>query len=163
MIKYVNYAITFAEVPDEVSLAISISNCGGHCKECHSPELRRDIGEDLEADLPKLIKKYGNQITCVCFLGQGNDTEALNECIQYAHWHGYKTCLYTGYEDYPTLNYLDYLKVGPYLPERGGLDNPNTNQRMYRFYRQYAASDPSFEVCAPFVDDITYKFWKKKQ
>ena len=163
MIKYVSHAVTFAEVPDEISLTLAISNCGGNCPGCHSPELRGDIGRDLEADLPQLLKKYKDQITCVCFLGQGNDPDALQECIDYVYYHGLKTCLYSGVDsagDLPGLMHLTYIKVGHYDEALGGLDKPTTNQRMYavtylksRDGRHWYAID----------DDITYKFWRKKE
>ena len=47
MLKYVNTMVTFSEVPDEISLCIEISNCKCHCKNCHSPYLPDDIGEEL--------------------------------------------------------------------------------------------------------------------
>jgi len=161
MIKYVSHAVTFAEVPDEISLTLAISNCGGHCPGCHSPELRQDIGRDLEADLPALLKKYKDQITCVCFLGQGNDPEALNECLEYAHRHGLKTCLYTGADEYdgPT-GYLDYIKVGPYIEGLGGLDSPTTNQRLYM--RCYSKNVAGVILPDQWID-ITSVFRRKKQ
>ena len=45
--KYCETAITFSEVPDEVTLCINISNCPCHCKGCHSAYLAEDIGEEL--------------------------------------------------------------------------------------------------------------------
>ena len=45
--KYADSKVVFSEVPDEITLAISISNCPGTCKGCHSPWLREDIGEPL--------------------------------------------------------------------------------------------------------------------
>lgn len=160
MIKFTNYAITFAEVPDEISLTLSISNCGGRCRGCHSPELQRDIGLDLEEHLPGLIKQYRDQITCVCFLGDGNDREALSECIEYAHHRGFKTCLYTGRDSFQWLPYLDYLKLGHYDQARGGLSSPKTNQVMYEAHRVY---DPSGRVISQFANDITYRFWPKDE
>ena len=58
MIKYTGCAVTFSEVPDEVSLCIEISNCPGHCAGCHSPYLREDTGRDLEKDLPQLFERF---------------------------------------------------------------------------------------------------------
>ena len=39
MLKYVDTKVVFAEVPDEVTLAINISNCPCHCDGCHSEYL----------------------------------------------------------------------------------------------------------------------------
>ena len=50
MLKYVDTKVTFAEVPDEISLCINISNCPNHCEGCHSPYLAEDIGTELTKD-----------------------------------------------------------------------------------------------------------------
>ena len=56
MIKYTETQVTFSEVPDEISLCINISNCPHRCKNCHSPHLQEDIGEELTFEvLDKLI------------------------------------------------------------------------------------------------------------
>ena len=36
MLKYVNTAVVFQEIPDEVTLAINISGCPCRCPGCHS-------------------------------------------------------------------------------------------------------------------------------
>ena len=46
--------------------------------------------------------------------------------------------------------FFDYIKIGPYIPNRGPLNNPNTNQRMYKIDHEFYHN---------FVD-ITNKFWK---
>lgn len=134
MVKYYNYALTFAEVPDEISLCFNITNCAFKCPECHSPFLQEDIGTDLNKDIQKIINLHKDQITCVCFLGEGNDKKGLQKLIDYAHNIGYKTCLYTGRNDkiLDDYNNLDYYKKGSYQKELGGLNNKNTNQRMYK-------------------------------
>ena len=38
-LRYVETAVTLAEVPREVSLTISVSNCLYRCSGCHSPYL----------------------------------------------------------------------------------------------------------------------------
>ena len=48
MLKYVNTDVVFQEIPDEVTLAINISNCPCHCPGCHSRYLWEDIGLSLE-------------------------------------------------------------------------------------------------------------------
>ena len=45
MLKYVDYDIAFQEIPDEVTLAINLSNCP-HRAGCHSPHCD-DIGKNL--------------------------------------------------------------------------------------------------------------------
>ena len=45
---------------------------------------------------------------------------------------------------------LDYLKLGDYRKDLGGLDNPNTNQKLYK-------------VNGWNWEDITHKLWKKKK
>ena len=58
MIKYKpdTVSVVFNEIPDEVTLAIEITNCPGMCEGCHSPWLREDIGEELTPEkLSELI------------------------------------------------------------------------------------------------------------
>ncbi|MBR3739486.1 MAG: anaerobic ribonucleoside-triphosphate reductase activating protein [Clostridia bacterium] len=149
MIKYDGYAITFTEVPDEVSICINITNCQGNCKGCHSPHLREDIGENLEADLPKILEDNKENATCVCFMGEGNDPYALGKCILMAKLAGYKTCLYSGRNDVAiAYQYsLDYIKYGEYIEEKGGLNQETTNQR--------------FSQIKHFPVDMTYRFRRR--
>ena len=134
MVKYYNYAITFAEVPDEISLCFNITNCQYNCEGCHSPFLRENIGYNLNQDLQKILNKHQGQFTCVCFLGEGNDQMELQKLINYVKTCGYKTCLYSGSDDNILDNYnnLDYYKKGSYKADKGPLNNPNTNQHMYK-------------------------------
>ena len=46
-LKYVEYAVTMEEVPTEISLTISISNCRFRCHGCHSAYLQQDVGNPL--------------------------------------------------------------------------------------------------------------------
>ena len=50
MLKYVDTKVTFAEVPNEISLCINISNCPCKCPNCHSSYLAEDIGTALSED-----------------------------------------------------------------------------------------------------------------
>lgn len=159
MIRYLSHALTFAEVPDQVTLCINVTNCQHHCPGCHSPELRQDIGKDLEEALPGLLHKYGNDITCVCLMGEGNDIDALCRCLSAIRAAGFLTCLYTGH-DKPSavmqaIQYLNYLKLGHYDQKLGGLASPSTNQRMYQLVDDLSSTSyPSFL-------DVTWKFWPK--
>ncbi len=70
MLKYYNYDIVFQEVPDEVSLAINITNCPVKCRACHSPHLCENIGGELNSKvLSGMVSKYNDDITCVCLMG----------------------------------------------------------------------------------------------
>ncbi len=46
-LRYVDAAVTLAEVPEEISLTLSISNCAFRCHGCHSAYLQRDVGKPL--------------------------------------------------------------------------------------------------------------------
>lgn len=72
-LKYVEAAVTLAEVPEEISLTLSISNCRFCCHGCHSPYLQNDIGRPLLPDLDTLVRRYERLITCVCLMGEGRN------------------------------------------------------------------------------------------
>lgn len=149
-LKYQGYSIVFQEVPDEISLAINVSGCPYRCEDCHSPNLQEYEGEYLLQDFGKILDEYEDRITCVCFMGGDQNPIELIELCDMAHERDLNTCLYTGSTSCAYLQpYLDYLKIGPYIKERGGLDNEDTNQVMYRI------------VDGTRVEDITYKFQKK--
>lgn len=151
MLKYVDTLVSFSEVPDEISLCINFSNCPYKCEGCHSPYLRKDIGENLTPGklLELLIKNKG--ISCVCLMGGDSDISYLNFLARGIRLKNLKVAWYSGGQSIPVnLNLKDfnYIKIGPYIKERGGLDNPNTNQIMYKIVNN----------C---VIDITNKFQHK--
>ena len=149
--------VVFAEIPDEITLAINVSNCPHRCPGCHSPELQTDIGSDLIASLPELLEKHKDGVTCVCFMGgEWRPGELVMYC-RLAHKHGLKVCLYSGADsafsiDSELLAHLDYLKLGSYVKDKGPLSDRHTNQRMYKL------RDGSGR---PAVIDITHKFQKE--
>ena len=155
-IKFVDSPIVFQEIPGEISLCFTISNCPHHCPGCHSSYLAEDIGEYLDEHIDNFLEKYRDMITCVLFMC-GDDPAQIDNlirCLKICKKYNLKTALYSGYTE-ETFNkkvliYLDYLKLGPYIEERGPLNNPNTNQHLYKIYR------------GKVVDDITYKFWNNK-
>ena len=79
MIKYTDIAVTFAEVPDEISLCINISNCPNHCKGCHSAYLADDLGSELTISALKGMIERNKGITCVAFMGGDNDPIKLKD------------------------------------------------------------------------------------
>ena len=109
MLKYVNTGIVFQEIPNEVTLAINISNCPCHCPGCHSHYLWED----------------------------DSDPKGVNQLAQYIHeehpefkvaWYSGKTIIS------PMVNKqdFDYIKIGPFIKHLGPLKKPTTNQRLYR-------------------------------
>ena len=155
MLKYVNTGIVFQEIPDEVTLAINISNCPCHCPGCHSYYLWEDIGLPLNTDaIDAFVTQYGTDITCISFMGGDADPKGVNLLAQYIHeehpqfkvaWYSGKTVISSVVEKRD----FDYIKIGPFIKHLGPLKKPTTNQRLYRQNVQ-----GEFE-------DITSRFWKK--
>lgn len=129
--------ICFQEVPDEIALSFSISNCPNNCPGCHSPWLREDCGREVFLLLPQLLRKYKDKITCVLFMG-GNDEKQRHQLLSVLHYcniKGLKTALYSGFDEWPDtelLDLLDYVKIGSYQAALGGLKSTCTNQRLYK-------------------------------
>ena len=139
MLRFVNYNIVFQEIPDEVTLAVNLSNCPNHCEGCHSPYLREDAGEVLnEETLLNLINKYKTALTCVCFMGGDatpDEVERLAGFIRKKTNGGLKTGWYSGKDKLPktcSLHNFNYIKLGGYRQNLGGLNSQTTNQRFYR-------------------------------
>lgn len=136
--KYLTEQIVFQEVPNEISLAFEITNCPRKCLGCHTPELQQDIGYLLnESVFDQLIQKYAAHdgkllFTCVLFLGGEQHSELKNMLI-YCKKHGLKTALYTGSSniDANIMALLNYVKLGEYIQELGGLGSPTTNQLFF--------------------------------
>ena len=151
MLRYTSYDIVFQEVPDEVTLAINISNCPNRCEGCHSPHLQEDTGEELtENALSALLEKYGNAVTCICFMGGDNSPEDVLSLAKFAKQLHKKTAWYSGNSNFynNAQKYFDYIKLGAYIKELGGLNSPATNQRFYRIENET-------------IIDITEQFYKK--
>lgn len=136
-IRFTQQQIVWQEVPNEVSLAFLISGCPLRCAGCHSADSwKADRGDILSADyLRSRLRQYHGLLTCVLFLGGEWQPEPLSVLLTIAREEfGLHTCLYTGLErdELPPvlLPQLTYLKTGRWLPERGGLEHPNTNQQL---------------------------------
>ena len=132
-IKYVSTCIALQEVPDEISLIINVSGCPHRCEGCHSQYLWEYRGNYIVDDISTLIEANKDYISCVCLMGGDYNIPELNLIMEYISHHGLKTCLYTGLNYIPTgLMMLDYIKIGSYKKELGGLDKLTTNQRFYK-------------------------------
>ena len=151
MLKYVDTKVTFAEVPNEISLCINISNCPCNCKGCHSSYLAEDIGNELNNNSIKELINNNKGITCICFMG--GDSNPL-EVDALAHFikinYPIKTAWYSGRQElskYINLDNFSFIKLGPYKEELGPLNSKTTNQRFYK-------------VVNDELIDITSRFWK---
>ena len=138
MLKCYSYDIVCQEIPDEISLAVNISCCPNRCPGCHSPWLWEEAGEEMTEDmLTSLISGYSAAITCFCFMGgdaEPSEVERISRWIK-SRWPHIKTAWYSGRAELPDgfdVKVLDYLKLGPYIEELGGLESPDTNQVFYK-------------------------------
>ena len=138
MLKYANFDIVFQEVPDEVTLAINITNCPNQCVGCHSKYLWEDVGYALDKEaLDKLVEQYRSGITCVCFMG--GDAEPYDVANLAMHvknkYKNMKTAWYSGKNELPEAFHaetFDYIKTGRYDAQFGPLNSLTTNQRMIK-------------------------------
>lgn len=153
ILKYVDAVEVFQEFPDEIALAINISNCPNFCKGCHSSYLAEDIGTVLsEKELDKLIKDHPG-ISCIGFMGgDANPRWITNLAIFVKQNHPkLKVGWYSGKDNIPydaDLRFFDYLKLGPWESEHGPLSDPSTNQAMYKIENGLISKD------------LTYRFQK---
>jgi len=126
--------VVFQEVPDEVSLAFVISGCPLKCEGCHSKDTwDKTLGSALSNQrFITYVEKYKGMISCVLFFGGEWQSQSLIEKLEIAKTYNLKTCLYTGLERLPKriLANLDYVKLGPWLKQLGGLENKNSNQKF---------------------------------
>lgn len=156
MLRYIDTLVGFSEIPNEITLCINISNCPNNCEGCHSPWLSKDEGTPLTyVELKSLINR-NKGITCVCFMGGDKEPweiQRLAKLIQEdfdikVGWYSGKDKMWEGID----LIYFDYVKIGSYKKDLGPLNNPNTNQILYKVYHTEEST---------IIVDITNLFWKK--
>lgn len=153
MAKFYNTDIVFSEVPNEVTLAINITNCPIKCRGCHSTHLQENIGIELtEEELNSLIKESIHGITCVCFMGGDAMPLEVSSLAAFVrkNYPGLKIAWYSGRKEIDkdiNLKNFDFIKVGPYIEECGPINKKTTNQRLYHVLNSGE------------LEDITFKFW----
>lgn len=151
MLKYVDAKVVFAEVPDEVTLAINISNCPCQCKGCHSSYLAQDIGTELTFNEVRKLIKNNSGISCIAFMGGDSEPKRIDALASFVTNHyQLKVAWYSGRQELSKeidLQNFDAIKLGPYIEELGPLNSRTTNQRFYK-------------VNGNELVDITSKFWK---
>lgn len=157
--KYLYCKEVFSEVPGEITLALSISNCQIKCKGCNQKELWEDIGSILDSSVLKTLLRRHRGITCVLFMGSGNkEYQVLNSLAMEAHKNGLKVAVYLGEDNIPEeldKSYFDYIKIGHWDTSKGGLDSPTTNQKMY--FLEHQGDGTYLETC------INHKFLKNNE
>lgn len=156
MVKYVDTMVTFSEFPDEISLCINISNCPCKCPGCHSSYLAEDIGTLLTQRKLKELIESNDGITCVGFMGGDLEPHYINTLAkQVKETTDLKVGWYSGRQllsDDINPKWFDFIKLGPYMDNFGPLNNPNTNQIMYKIVHEDGNN---------VMVNITNKFWEK--
>lgn len=152
MLKYVDVKVVFAEIPNEITLAINISGCPCNCKGCHSSYLAEDIGEPLDLQRLTNLIDSNKGITCVGLMGGDANPSEVDDIAQdiKEYYPELKVGWYSGRQELSKdieLSNFDYIKLGPYIEEFGPLNSKTTNQRFYK-------------VNGKELVDITSRFWK---
>lgn len=156
MLKYVDSKVVFAEIPDEITLAINISNCPCHCEGCHSPYLADDIGEPLDLQHLTDLIDSSRGISCVCIMGGDANPSEVDDIAQdiKEYYPELKVAWYSGRQELSKeieLENFNYIKLGPYIKDKGPLNCRTTNQVMLEI---------DVIQGKVFKKDITAKFWK---
>lgn len=156
MLKYVDSKVVFAEIPDEITLAINISNCNCHCEGCHSPYLADDIGEPLDLQHLTNLIDSNRGISCVCIMGGDANPSEVDDIAQdiKEYYPELKVAWYSGRQELSKeieLENFNYIKLGPYIKDKGPLNCRTTNQVMLEI---------DVIQGKVFKKDITAKFWR---
>lgn len=162
-LKYIETRIVFAEIPDEITLAINITNCPIHCPDCHSKYLWKNSGKYLTKRFLNNIINKQKGITCVCFMGGDKNPRYINRLGKFIHNkfnHTIKVGWYSGKSTLSnkiSLCYFDYIKLGPYVKELGPLNFKGSNQKLYEHIKFNTGLSNEYEW-----KDITNKLWDDK-
>lgn len=156
MLKYVDARVVFQEIPDEITLAINISNCPCHCKGCHSSYLAEDIGTIITHDNILELIEDNEGITCIALMGGDINPIQVDNLAGFikVNYPKLKVAWYSGKQELSEdidLENFDYIKLGPYIEESGPLNSKTTNQVMLHIDNSCGK---------PIVKDITSRFWK---
>lgn len=159
MVRYYNAMVVFEEIPDEITLAINITNCPCHCIGCHSMFLWGDAGIDLDFQELQNLIDINTGITCVAFMGGDANPKEINDLAvkmkNSEKLSELKVAWYSGRDvisEDIDKKMFDFIKIGHYDENFGGLDKETTNQRLYKV-----------EKNGKELIDITERFWMKKK
>lgn len=156
MLKYLYDSVVFSEIPSEITLAVSITGCRIHCDGCHSQELWEDVGTPLTIEELDRLLDENKGVTCLLLMGGEHDIDSLAFLFQHVY-SKIRTAWYCGLDSLPDnkngiQQYLDYIKLGRYNKNLGGLDSPITNQRLYHLHH---------DDRGVYKENITHNFLEK--
>jgi len=160
MVKYLNAMVVFEEIPNEITLAINITNCPCRCPGCHSKFLWEDVGTELTIDeIDRLLEK-NDGVTTICFMGGDAEPEVIMALAEYVHEiKQLKVGWYSGRDDYYkgiNFDWFDFIKLGHYDDKFGPLNKETTNQKLFKINHEKID-----DVKKITFEDITDMFWKK--
>jgi len=145
-------------ITTEAELRTAIENATG---EKNTITLAEDIGNFLDlCTLMRLIDK-NEGITCVAFMGGDSDPQSVNMLAGIVQTKGLLTAWYSGRQELSKdvdIKNFNFIKLGPYVEELGGLKSPTTNQRMYEVKMCRELDEDGNPIYG--LEDITSSFWK---
>lgn len=130
--------LVLQEIPNEISVCISLAGCGHSCVGCHSPHLQDKNGGTILVStiFNTILDKYEGKASCVLFFNGEYQTANLIELVKMSKNRNFKVALYSGYDldelDSRLVGMLDYIKTGSFKEELGGLSSRTTNQRLWK-------------------------------
>lgn len=161
--------ITLSEVPGKTALIVEFANCKQRCPGCHSQHLW-DPGKSLNISeiLTHIDSTLSEDINCILLMGgttNGITLETLKKLVEAIYRRfGIPVAIYSGLPEEETRMAematwygLDYLKTGDYREDRGGLEDPKSNQKLYKKDFRHNLKDNVLTV-EFFWEDITNKF-----
>ncbi|MFR9503890.1 MAG: 4Fe-4S cluster-binding domain-containing protein [Rikenellaceae bacterium] len=140
MLKFTDTKVVFQEIPDHITLAINMSGCPCACEGCHSSYLSEDIGEALTTELiDTLLTRYASA-SCISFMGGDREPAEVSRLALHIRCKAPNMAIawYSGRDELSNevkISNFDYIKIGSYQQERGPLNAPTTNQRLYKIDR----------------------------
>lgn len=175
-IPLIQKGVSFNEIPDKTAVYFELGDCNAHCKGCHSPELQEPfrLHDDRYVSINDCMKYADEQLdkgaNAIVVLG-GTKTYTDFPLIPLLKALGTlaPVCLYSGSDSVQTERMraveagCQWLKVGSYQADKGGLMSKKTNQRFYEIFPCYRkdAYDLIIDKEYDFIDN-TYMFWEKR-
>lgn len=141
LIPVVDTGITLNEVPGHIAFYVEIGECTQRCPGCHSPHLWKYVQHktSFEDLIRKILDAKEEGADAVVLMGGTTNglTEGTLKAIIQIISCVLPVALYSGSDNigedmkYLTQTDLTWLKTGSYKESKGGLRNPETNQRFF--------------------------------